>query len=124
MWQKYQKAFQKRIGWNEGIQDITFYVGRYFGLLDNFSDKLPLNYCDDVFAYARDESTQGYTKMAMGSDGQYYYFQSENIMDDPIGLHRTISIDQAYRLRFITQWCTDRQAWQSDFAFTGKEAEL
>lgn len=108
------------LSYNEGIQDIAFYAGRYFGLLDNFGTKAPLNYCADVFAYAQSELTQGYTKLAQGTDNKYYYFQSENVMDDPIGLHRTVSIDQAKRIRFIARWCPDRQAWQSDFAFTGE----
>lgn len=107
------------ISYNEGIQDIAFYAGRYFGLLDNSATKEPINYCEDVFTYAQNETTQGYTKRAAGPDGNYY-FQSENIMDDPVGLHRTITIDQAARIRFITRYCPDRQAWRSEFAWTGR----
>ena len=48
------------------------------------------------------------------------YFRSENIMDDPTGLHISVSKNQCERIRWLLENCPERAAWKNDFAFTGK----
>ena len=49
-----------------------------------------------------------------------YFFLSENIMDDPSGVHRSVSLQQALRMHWVLQHCPERAMWKSDYAFTGK----
>lgn len=106
------------------IQDITFYFGRYLGLLDNTADSQPENYCDDTFSFPVSSGDGNLNKKFMkevtGDDNQRYYFISDNIMDDAVGMHKTVNMDQSSRIREIVKWCPARQQYQSDFAFTGK----
>lgn len=48
------------------------------------------------------------------------FFLAENIMDDQSGVHRSVSAEQAKRMRWVLENCPERSAWKSDFAFTGK----
>lgn len=109
--------------YNNDVQDILFYFGQYFGLLTNYGGDSPVeNYCPDALTYqVRPNSLEnlGYTKITR-IDGISYMFTADNIMDDARSHHKTITIDQIGRIRTITEWCPDRQAYKSDFAFTGK----
>lgn len=111
------------IGHRLDIQDITFYFGRYFGLLDNTGESVPNNYCDDTFAFAYSSGgiqNKTFRKKAMGPDRRLYYFTSDNIMDDATGLHKTVTKDQCFRIRTVCKWCPGRQQYRSVFAFSGK----
>lgn len=109
--------------YNSDVQDMLYYFGQYFGLLTNYGGDNPVNnYCPDALTFqVRPNSVQniGYTKTTR-IDGVSYMFTAENIMDDPRSHHKAITLDQIARIRTVTEWCPDRQAYLSDFAFTGK----
>lgn len=97
--------------------------GLYLGLLPTWTasaTSLPEDYCTDTHNYYGADPN-GYKKneSAWKLVGDYY-FLAENIMDDPVGVHRSISLQQAERARWILEHCPERSAWKSDFAFTGK----
>lgn len=109
-------------------QDNVFihYVGNYLGLLPTWGYLLYGNtvaaqdYCADTQKYTIDQDQQskntGWEKTA--DDG--YTFTAENIMDDQISLHRSVSRDQCLRMRWVLQHCPERAFWKSRFAFEGK----
>lgn len=105
--------------------DFMFYLGKYFGLLITHKasswGKIPNDYCDDTFAYKISSRYYKSNKTMIKETDGGYRFLSENIMDDQTGLHRSISKDQAIRIRWIVKNCPGRSAWKSDFAFTGIE---
>lgn len=109
--------------YNSDVQDMLYYFGQYFGLLTNYGGDTPVNnYCPDALTFqVRPNNVQnlGYTKTTR-IDGVTYMFTAENIMDDPRSHHKNITLDQIARIRTVTEWCPDRQAYLSDFAFTGK----
>ncbi len=110
--------------------ELAYYVGCYFGLFTTctFSTGTPgteieltPDYCEDTMNYwGTDFSTDrtfntGWYKQAHGC-----YFRSENIMDDPTGLHISVSKNQCERMRWVLENCPERAAWKNNFAFTGK----
>lgn len=99
--------------------ELGYYVGRYLGLLRtcSFSDKPKTDYCNDTHDYYISGSipNNGWYKWLEGC-----YFQAENIMDDPRGVHNSVSKNQCERIRWVLENCPERSAWKSDFAFTGK----
>lgn len=109
--------------YNSDVQDLLFYFGQYFGLLTNYGGDNPVNnYCPDALTFqVRPNNVQniGYTK-TVRIDGVSYMFTAENIMDDPRSHHKAVTLDQIERIRTVTEWCPDRQAYRSEFAFTGK----
>ena len=98
--------------------------GFYLGLLPTWETYIffgyPEDYCTDTQKYCGYD-TEGYqnntTQYKLVGD---CFFLSENIMDDPVGVHRSISLQQSVRMRWILNNCPERSAWKSDFAFTGK----
>lgn len=101
--------------------ELVYYLGCYFGLLPTCTfdqKKAGTDYCDDTIDYwGSDLDTYNSTwyKEAAGC-----YFRAENIMDDPLGLHISISKNQCERIRWVLQNCPERSAWKNKFAFTGE----
>lgn len=101
--------------------DFGYYFGRYLGLFPtcNYGTKAGNDYCEDTHNYFPD-------KEAIGENKTWYkqangcYFRAENIMDDPMGVHSSISKNQCERMRWVLENCPERAAWKSAFAFTGK----
>lgn len=98
-------------------------IGTYLGLLPTY-ETVPIglveDYCNDTHKYSGYD-TEGYENNIT----QYKlvgecFFISENIMDDPVGLHRSVSMQQSLRMRWILNNCPERSAWKSSFAFEGK----
>lgn len=108
---------------NEGVlanNELGYYIGQYLGLLPTCHLRGAMtDYCDDTHDYEPDEN-------AVGGNRQWYkeangcYFRAENIMDDPRGGHCSVSREQCVRMRWVLNHCPGREAWKSDFAFTGK----
>lgn len=108
---------------NEGglaNNELGYYIGQYLGLLPTCHLRGEMtDYCDDTLDYGPDEN-------AVGGNRQWYkeangcYFRAENIMDDPRGGHCSVSREQCIRMRWVLNHCPGREAWKSDFAFTGK----
>lgn len=102
--------------------ELNYYIGAYLGLLPTWApdiDRSMPDYCDDTIDYYG-EDENGYRKnitwyKQVGS----CFFLAENIMDDPTGVHRSVSKQQNERMRWILENCPERSAWKSDFAFTG-----
>lgn len=102
--------------------DLMHYLGIYFGLLPTHkhsSYSYSKDYCDDTFNYNHSSRRYLRNRTPVKSHGNYM-FLSENIMDDQVGLHRSISKDQTKRIRWIIENCPGRSAWKSKFAFEGK----
>lgn len=97
--------------------------GLYLGLLPTWtagSNPLPEDYCTDTHDYhGADDNGYKKNETAWKLVGDYF-FLAENIMDDPVGVHRSVSLQQAARARWILEHCPERSAWRSNFAFTGK----
>lgn len=111
--------------WNDGqnyspINDLVFYVGRYLGLLPTYSygDNPVSDYCEDTQDYVGDKY-DNYNNTWYKTVGSCY-FRSENIADDPTGVHVSVSKNQCERMRWVLENCPQRAAWKSDWAFTGK----
>lgn len=102
--------------------ELAYYVGRYFGLLSTCTfDKRETgtDYCDDTMDYwGRDIDHFNNTWYKTINE---CYLRSENIMDDPTGLHISVSKKQYERIRWVLEHCPERAAWKNDFAFTGIE---
>lgn len=102
--------------------ELVTALGHYLGLLPTWaaSGAAPDDYCTDTHGYAGDDAN-GYqdneTPYKLVGDN---YFLAENIMDDPTGVHRSLSLQQAQRARWTLTHCAGRQAWKSGFAFSGK----
>ena len=104
----------------QGYNELGYYIGLFYGLLPtcNYSNtKAGTDYCDDTIDYAA-TSTGGnkdWYKTMYGC-----YFRAENIMDDPRGVHCSVSQDQTIRMRWIMNNCVGRMQWKSTFALSGK----
>lgn len=94
-------------------------LGAYLGLLPTWGElKIPQDYCTDTHKYM---GWEGYKKnqtvyKLLGD----CFFLSENIMDDPVGMHRSVTQAQAQRMHWVLKNCPERSAYKSDYAFTGK----
>lgn len=98
--------------------ELIYYVGRYLGLMSTcFYSGTGTDYCDDTIDYW---PTDKYANNNWYKNASGCYFRAENIMDDPKGVHCSVSKNQCERMRWVLQNCPDRAAWKSDFAFTGK----
>lgn len=96
-------------------------LGYYLGLLPTWgtkSGKEPDDYCTDTHRYYGSTATK--YNITTYKSVEDYYFMSENIMDDPTGVHRSVSLQQSIRAHWVLQNCPERCAWKSDYAFTGK----
>lgn len=104
---------------NSSAEMVSLF-GRYMGLLPTYYDysvnRKRTDYCDDTFHYIIYGNQISFKKSMTG-----FVFESDNIMDDPIGKHRVITQDQALRIRWYLKYCPDRWMWKSDFAFTGHD---
>ena len=97
--------------------------GYYLGLLPTWgtsSSAKPQDYCSDTHKYYGNDN-EGYNKnqTAYKLVGDCF-FLAENIMYDPVGVHRSVSQQQAQRMRWILNNSPERSAWKSDYAFTGR----
>lgn len=104
----------------QGYNELGYYIGLFYGLLPtcNYSNtKAGTDYCDDTIDYAV-TSTGGNKDWYKTMDG--CYFRAENIMDDPRGVHCSVSQDQTIRMRWIMNNCVGRMQWKSTFALSGK----
>ena len=96
--------------------------GYYLGLLPTWKERggIPEDYCTDTQKYFGNDA-EGYKKNTTAYKlVKDCFFLAENIMDDPLGTHRSISLQQSQRIRWILNNCPERSAWKSNFAFTGK----
>lgn len=96
-----------------GYNDLGYYFGQYLGLLPTCNyksiDTATTDYCDDTMDYAPSENgNKGWYKTFDGC-----YFRAENLMDDPTGVHCSVSRDQAIRMRWVLNHCPGRFAWKS-----------
>lgn len=103
--------------------ELVFNVGEYLGLKRTWGknkNDMSDDHCQDTQPYylGAPDSYKGNKTMfkAVGS----CFFLAENIMDDQSGVHRSVSAEQAKRMRWVLENCPERSAWKSDFAFTGK----
>ena len=104
----------------QGYNELGYYIGLFYGLLPtcNYSNtKAGTDYCDDTIDYAA-TSTGGNEDWYTTMDG--CYFRAENIMDDPRGVHCSVSQDQTIRMRWIMNNCVGRMQWKSTQALSGK----
>lgn len=104
----------------QGYNELGYYIGLFYGLLPtcNYSNtKAGTDYCDDTIDYAA-TSIGGNKDWYKTMDG--CYFRAENIMDDPRGVHCSVSQDQTIRMRWIMNNCVGRMQWKSTFALSGK----
>ena len=104
----------------QGYNELGYYIGLFYGLLPtcNYSNtKAGTDYCDDTIDYAA-TSTGGNKDWCKTMDG--CYFRAENIMDDPRGVHCSVSQDQTIRMRWTMNNCVGRMQWKSTFALSGK----
>lgn len=104
----------------QGYNELGYYIGLFYGLLPtcNYSNtKAGTDYCDDTIDYAA-TSTGGNKDWNKTMDG--CYFRAENIMDDPRGVHCSVSQDQTIRMRWTMNNCVGRMQWKSTFALSGK----
>lgn len=104
----------------QGYNELGYYIGLFYGLLPtcNYSNtKAGTDYCDDTIDYAA-TSTGGNEDWYKTMDG--CYFRAENIMDDPRGVHCSVSQDQAIRMRWIMNNCVGRMQWKSSYSLSGK----
>lgn len=104
----------------QGYNELGYYIGLFYGLLPtcNYSNtKAGTDYCDDTIDYAA-TSTGGNEDWYKTMDG--CYFRAENIMDDPRGVHCSVSQDQTIRMRWIMNNCVGRMQWKSSQALSGK----
>lgn len=100
-----------------GYNELGYYIGQYLGLNStcNYTSSISVtDNCDDTIDYGNEQ------KIPYKWIGENIYFKSENIMDDPTGLHIAISKEQSIRMRWILDNVPERSAWKSTFALTGK----
>lgn len=101
--------------------ELIYSFGSYLGLLPTWgvtANVLPEDFCSDTHKYYGNTSTNiNVTAYKLVGD---CYFLAENIMDDPVGMHRSITLEQATRIHWVLNNCPERSAWKSDFAFKGK----
>lgn len=101
--------------------ELTNCLGYYLGLLPTWSanaNSIPDDFCSDTHSYYGNTS-QGINTSNEKRVGDYL-FLSENIMDDPSGVHRSVTLQQAQRMHWVLQHCPERSCWKSDYAFTGE----
>lgn len=103
----------------QGYNELGYYIGLFYGLLPtcNYQNtKAGTDYCDDTINYAVTSTggNQNWYKMMDGC-----YFRAENIMDDPRGVHCSVSQDQAIRMRWIMNNCIGRMQWKSGYVMMG-----
>lgn len=104
----------------QGYNELGYYIGLFYGLLPtcNYNNtKASTDYCDDTIDYAS-TATGGNQDWYKTVDG--CYFRAENIMDDPRGVHCSVSQDQAIRIRWFMDNCPGRMQYKSGYAITGK----
>lgn len=104
--------------------DLVHYIGSYFGLLqtscfEGIKDKYLGDYCEDTQKYCVIKDNYNVSLMKDGKEFAPLYFMGENIMDDPTGVHRSVTQQQYQRIQWVLENCPDRAAWRSDFGFTG-----
>lgn len=101
--------------------ELGYYIGQYLGLLPtcHLYGGSMTDYCEDTHDYGRDEQAVGRNE-TWYKEANGCYFRAENIMDDPRGTHCSVSREQCIRMRWVLNHCPGREAWKSDFAFTGK----
>lgn len=101
--------------------ELGYYIGQYLGLLPtcHLVNVEGGDYCEDTHDYMPNEHAVGGNK-TWYKEANGCYFRSENIMDDPRGGHCSVSREQCIRMRWVLNHCPGREAWKSDFAFTGK----
>lgn len=112
---------------SNGISELAFYVGRYFGLFktwvfNDYYQQVGNDYCDDTIDYLGEYYKSGITNFnhTLYKTMNNCYFRAENIMDDYVSLHISVSKNQCERIRWVLENCPERSAWKSNFAFTGK----
>lgn len=101
-----------------GYNDLCHYLGRYLGLLPTCNypyEGIADDYCDDTMNYAPGDDTMSWYKTYNDC-----YFRAENLMDDPTGVHCSVSRDQAIRMHWVLNNCAGRQMWKSTFATSGE----
>lgn len=108
------------------INELSYYVGCYLGLfptymVDDGYHKPRTDYCDDTIDYLGEyyNADSDYNH-ALYKTMNGCYFRAENIMDDPVGLHTSVTKNQCERMRWVLENCPERALWKSNFAFTGK----
>lgn len=109
-------------GYAPGVNDLIHYLGSYFGLYptNTFNNsKVEDDHCDDTIDYFISSKFFKSNKTLM-KETETCYFMSENIMDDPTGVHTSISVEQTKRMRWVLENCPERSSWKSTYAFTGK----
>lgn len=116
---KYQSLLKMEYStWNREEFELVNSFGYYLGLLPTYGGNE--DYCSDTHKYRYGRGI-GYkrneTAYKLVGD---YFFLAENIMDDAVGVHRSVSQQQSLRARWILENCPQRSAWKSDYAFTGK----
>lgn len=102
--------------------ELGYYIGRYLGLLPTCyiaGVETGGDFCEDTHDYCQDENAVGKNR-TWYKEANGCYFRAENIMDDPRGGHCSVSREQCIRMRWVLNHCPGREAWKSDFAFTGK----
>lgn len=99
-----------------GENDLIHYIGAYFGLLKTSWFIESADYCLDTqhYIYTEKSNTALYKKSGN------IYFMSENIMDDPTGVHRSVTQNQYSRIQWFLENCPERVAWKSKYALMGK----
>lgn len=101
--------------------ELTNCLGYYLGLLSTWGTSetnIPNDFCSDTHGYygIANQGINTSNEKRMGD----YLFLSENIMDDPSGVHRSVTLQQAQRMHWVLQHCPERSCWKSDYAFTGE----
>lgn len=120
---KLPRQYSFMYGYMPGYNDLTHYLGIYFGLLKTnpFKSKEPAeDYCDDTVGYYEGDDFYGSNRKEY-KETPAHFFLSENIMDDPTGFHVSVSKSQAERIHWVCEHCPDRFSWKSSYAFTGKK---
>ena len=101
--------------------ELGYYIGRYLGLLATctYASAAGTDYCFDTHNYFPDINAIGGNK-TWYKEANGCYFRAENIMDDPRGVHSSVSKEQCKRMRWVLEHCVGRLAWKSNFAFVGQ----
>lgn len=110
------------LGTESGTNELAHYLGSYLGLLPTYvvnTSTVKDDFCDDTIDYWGSEGIPKVNTTWYKEIGSFY-FRSENIMDDPTGLHISVSKKQCERMRWVLNNCPERAAWKSNFAFTGQ----
>lgn len=120
------RSFTEGLSPTPGTNELAFYIGYYFGLFPTCTYYLSMappvgtDYCDDTIDYLGSNWGSSGVNNTWNKTATGCYFRSENIMDDPTGLHVSVSKNQCERIRWVLEHCPERAAWKSNFAFTGE----